>query len=52
MTCRDFERAWNELIDAEAGGKFERARRWLIRSWRSASVCCGIMRPSVWSAAR
>ena len=25
MTCRDFERVWNELIDAEAGGVFERA---------------------------
>ena len=21
MTCRDFERAWNELLDAEAGGE-------------------------------
>jgi hypothetical protein len=24
MTCREFERAWNELLDAEAGGGVER----------------------------
>jgi hypothetical protein len=24
MTCREFEREWNELLDAEAGGRIER----------------------------
>ena len=59
MRCRDFERAWNELIDAEAGGvgkplRAGRARRAkpASRAWPSASVPCWNTRPAALLAAR